>query len=135
MKNTAVLSIALLMVSVFQAVECVAAKLQKYNVTANETSLSGFSSGAYMAVQFHVSYSKIIKGAGITAGGPFYCAEGSFVTAQTSCADLPFLISVPKLITLTETDAAMEYIDPTSYLKGSRVLLMSGTKDIVVAQG
>ena len=51
---------------------------EKYNVTANETSLSGFSSGAYMAVQFHVSYSKIIKGAGITAGGSYSYTRRAF---------------------------------------------------------
>lgn len=36
---------------------------------ANETSVSGLSSGAYMAVQFHVSFSATLRGAGITAGG------------------------------------------------------------------
>lgn len=36
---------------------------------ANETSVSGISSGGYMAVQFHVSFSATLRGAGITAGG------------------------------------------------------------------
>ena len=42
---------------------------ESYNVDIGETSVSGLSSGAYMAVQFHVSFSSIVKGAGITAGG------------------------------------------------------------------
>ena len=42
---------------------------EKYNVRSEETSVSGLSSGAYMAVQFHVSFSSTLKGAGITAGG------------------------------------------------------------------
>ena len=42
---------------------------EKYNVKADETSVSGVSSGGYMAVQFHVAFSGTIKGAGITAGG------------------------------------------------------------------
>ena len=41
----------------------------KYNVKANETSVSGISSGGFMAVQFHVAFSRTIIGAGITAGG------------------------------------------------------------------
>ena len=32
-------------------------------------SVSGISSGGYMAVQFHVAYSETIMGAGIVAGG------------------------------------------------------------------
>ena len=42
---------------------------EKYNVKAEETSVSGLSSGGYMAVQFHVAFSGTIRGAGITAGG------------------------------------------------------------------
>ncbi len=32
-------------------------------------SVSGLSSGAYFAVQFHVAFSKDIMGAGVVAGG------------------------------------------------------------------
>ena len=39
------------------------------------TSVSGLSSGAFMAVQIEVAHSKDIKGAGIVAGGPYACAE------------------------------------------------------------
>ena len=42
---------------------------EKYNVTAADTSISGLSSGGYMAVQFHVAFSETLRGAGITAGG------------------------------------------------------------------
>ena len=34
-----------------------------------QISVSGLSSGAYFSVQFHVSFSEIIMGAGIIAGG------------------------------------------------------------------
>ena len=43
--------------------------IEKYNVKAEETTVSGLSSGAFMAVQFRVSFSVTIRGAGITAGG------------------------------------------------------------------
>lgn len=39
-------------------------------------SVSGISSGAYFAVQMQVDYSSGIIGAGVIAGGPFYCAKG-----------------------------------------------------------
>ena len=44
-------------------------------MTADTVSVSGFSSGGYMAVQFHVAFSGIVCGAGITAGGIEYVAH------------------------------------------------------------
>jgi hypothetical protein len=37
--------------------------------------VSGISSGAFFAHQFHVAYSSLVKGAGIVAGGPYACAD------------------------------------------------------------
>jgi poly(3-hydroxybutyrate) depolymerase len=53
-----------------------AEKLGAYNVNINTTTVSGLSSGGYMAVQLHVAFSSFIKGAGIFAGGPYHCAQG-----------------------------------------------------------
>ncbi len=39
------------------------------------TTVSGLSSGGYMAGQFHIAYSDIVKGAAIIAGGPYGCAR------------------------------------------------------------
>jgi poly(3-hydroxybutyrate) depolymerase len=41
------------------------------------TSVSGLSSGAYMAGQIQLAHAKDIVGAGIVAGGPFACAESA----------------------------------------------------------
>lgn len=40
-----------------------------YNVDKDQLSVSGFSSGGFFAVQFHVAFSETIMGAGIVAGG------------------------------------------------------------------
>lgn len=45
-------------------------------------SVSGFSSGAYMAIQFHVSHSALVMGLGAIAGGPFFCAENQAKVAE-----------------------------------------------------
>ena len=37
--------------------------------------MSGLSSGGFLAHQFQVAYSSLVKGAGIVAGGPYACAE------------------------------------------------------------
>jgi poly(3-hydroxybutyrate) depolymerase len=49
--------------------------LSGYDASIGESSISGVSSGAFMAVQFATAWSSIIKGVGIVAGGPFWCAE------------------------------------------------------------
>ena len=50
-------------------------KLSGYNADIGESSISGISSGAFMAVQFATAWSSVIKGVGVVAGGPFWCAK------------------------------------------------------------
>ncbi len=45
------------------------------------TSVSGISSGAYMAGQFEFAHAKIVVGAAIIAGGPYGCSESVFAGA------------------------------------------------------
>lgn len=52
-----------------------AEELPKLGIALAQTSVSGLSSGAYMAGQIEVAHSKDIVGVGIVAGGPFACAE------------------------------------------------------------
>jgi poly(3-hydroxybutyrate) depolymerase len=51
-----------------------------------QISVSGISSGGFMAHQFHLAHSQHIMGAGIVAGGPYYCARGNIVDALTRCS-------------------------------------------------
>jgi poly(3-hydroxybutyrate) depolymerase len=113
----------------------VVVNLPKYNVSVNEVSVSGLSSGGYMAVQMHMAYSATVrKGAGVIAGGPLYCSEGNVLTAvgpcmaDTASRDLPFLLSVIR------TWSGNGYIDQTRNLSGSKVYLLSGTIDSKVRQ-
>jgi hypothetical protein len=110
-----------------------------------EISVSGLSSGGYMAVQFDVAYSSSLKGAGVVAGGPYYCAQGDVATATSkcSCTGLPFVsacqvapgaINLQKLISVTDHNAASGLIDATSNLKTQRIWMLSGTADTVVPQ-
>ena len=48
----------------------------------DETSVSGISSGAYMAGQFEMAHAKIVKGAAIIAGGPYGCSQSIFADAM-----------------------------------------------------
>jgi predicted esterase len=45
--------------------------LPKATIDWSSLTVSGFSSGAFMATQFHFAYSSEVKGAGILAGGKY----------------------------------------------------------------
>lgn len=109
--------------------------LPKYNVSVNDVSVSGFSSGAFMAAQMHFAYSKTIrKGAGIIAGGPVYCSQGNAGIAAGACMLDTASRNLPYLISVVNTWSGNGYIDPTSNMKGSKVYLFSGTLDSTVKQ-
>ncbi len=114
--------------------------LPSYNVDINQTSVSGLSAGGYMAVQFDVAFSSTLRGAGIIAGGPFYCAQGSVLTATSTCSCAPFgcfgqsSTNVAQLIAITDRDAGRGLIDATSNLARHRIWLFSGSNDTVVPQ-
>jgi poly(3-hydroxybutyrate) depolymerase len=109
--------------------------LPKYNVSVNEVSASGFSSGADMAVQMHFAYSKTIKkGVGAIAGAPYYCSQGNIVISVTACMLNTAPRNLPYLYSVINTWSRNGYIDPTSNMAGSKVYLLSGTLDTIVRQ-
>jgi len=114
--------------------------LQSYNADINQTSVSGMSSGGYMAVQFDVAFSSILRGAGVIAGGPYYCAQGSQMAATSTCSCVPFgclgqsSTNVAQLITITDRNAGRGLIDGTRNLTNHRIWMFSGTSDTAVPQ-
>jgi len=97
--------------------------------------VSGLSSGAFMAVQFHVAHSTRVRGAGVLAGGPYYCAGGSVFQALNHCMSPSFFMPPPKpgeLRTEVDKQAKAGEIDPPEGLRGSRVWLLSGGRDFIV---
>ncbi|NRR32425.1 PHA-depolymerase-like protein [Oxalobacteraceae bacterium] len=109
----------------------------------SQVSVSGLSSGGYMAVQYEVAFSASTMGAGVIAGGPYYCARGSVNTATNvcSCTASPFLCrvrpggtNIPELVSTTAQNAASGGIDPTAGLAGHKVWLFSGKADSLVPQ-
>ncbi len=51
-----------------------APSLPAYKLDLSQTTVSGISSGAFMAVQFGVAHSATVSGVAATAGGPYFCA-------------------------------------------------------------
>ena len=98
--------------------------------------MSGVSSGAYMAVQMHVAHSRTIKGAGVIAGGPYYCAQGSVFAAFYNCMEPGFFAPLPATALLVERTRAFSEarsIDAPANLAESRAWLFTGTRDRTVA--
>lgn len=97
---------------------------------AQQVSISGLSSGAYMAVQYQVAFSASVVGAGIIAGGTYYCARGSMMTAIGGCKGA----DVAELAALTRQRAESGQVDPVQKLAAHRVWMFSGTLDALVPQ-
>jgi endonuclease/exonuclease/phosphatase family metal-dependent hydrolase/predicted esterase len=117
--------------------------------------VSGISSGAFFAHQFHVAYSDLVHGAAMMAGGPYACAEqvpaaltfnplGSVIVALGVCSQIgrdafgPWSVWLPRWPSAAESIAATkaEYargrIDDPANLADDRVWLLAGGKDGVV---
>ncbi len=101
-----------------------------------DLTVSGLSSGAYMAVQMHVSHSRAINGSAIFAGGPFYCAESNLEYAEHKCMDNELgYPETEKLVELTRADATSALVDdPDIHMKNDKIYLFSGKDDTVVKQ-
>ena len=99
------------------------------------TTVSGLSSGAYMATQLHIANSQSIAGAGVVAGGPYRCAEGSVIIALNRCMDTAMgRPDAEALLRQTRALAAAGHIDNLDSLTGDRLYLFSGSEDETVTR-
>ncbi len=129
------------------------AALPALKADLTQSSVSGLSSGAYMAGQFEIAHSQIIVGAGIVAGGPYGCAESTMarmmpvwtialgynlMQATDGCMANKLEawgIPDPKALEKrAEKLAEAGRIDPLNNLKNHRVYLYSGAADHIVAE-
>lgn len=117
------------------AVTSSAQPLPKLAASTRDVTVSGISSGAYMAVQFQIAYSGIVRGAGVMAGGPYYCAAGTLRRALSNCT-LPSGKDLPPTANETQKKvrqlAAAGRIDPPGNLDDDRVWLLTGGNDKTV---
>jgi hypothetical protein len=110
------------------------APLPAYNAAPKQTSISGISSGAYMAVQFAIAWSSLIKGVGAIAGGAFGCSDGSGSAAQSTCMIGTPAPDLTELIRHTDTWSQSGAIDPVTNIASQKIYLFNGYNDNVVAR-
>jgi len=131
--------------------ETQAQPLPALGANIDETSVSGISSGAYMAGQFQMAHAKRVVGAAIIAGGPYGCSESIFANTipGTGTAILNLSKAVngcmldllgswgvgdpAELAKKAEARAAKGEIDPIADVVHDRIYLFSGTSDRTVA--
>ncbi len=96
-----------------------------------QVTLSGLSSGAYMAVQTHVALAERVSGVAALAGGPYHCAQGDVRRALGACMSGEGL-DVAALQTDTAAAAQRGDIAPLAELAGDRAWLYHSPGDAVV---
>ncbi|MBS1971912.1 MAG: hypothetical protein JSU04_16495 [Bdellovibrionales bacterium] len=110
-----------------------AEKIPALNADPNSITVSGLSSGAFMAVQLGVAYSKQIKGVAAIAGGIYNCAEGNVDTATNVCMKNPANIKPETYMDLAKSSFKKSLIDDPANLTQQRVFILNGTEDKTVA--
>jgi poly(3-hydroxybutyrate) depolymerase len=103
-------------------------RLPGFGANVSTFTVSGLSSGGYMAVQMQVAHSSRVHGVGAFASGPYYCARGSLWTAWGQC-----MTGAPA-VSRSDPDryAREKRIDPVANISKARVWLFSGTQDRTV---
>ena len=102
-----------------------------FRIDPDRITVSGISSGAYMAGQFHVAYSGLIGGAGLLAGGPYFCAGGSTAKALGPCVKGGDM-DLDGIAGQAGQFAAGELIDASTNLRDDRVWIFHGAADATV---
>ncbi|KFY14477.1 hypothetical protein V491_06038 [Pseudogymnoascus sp. VKM F-3775] len=114
--------------TVITAIGANAASLGAYNVDPNSVSVSGFSSGGFMAAQLGVAYSNTFKtGFGVFAGGPYDCARNQ---QYTSC----MYNGNPSITTPTANMRSWSgnQIDAVANLQSRKIYMQVGPSDTTV---
>lgn len=111
----------------------------KLKIDPAQTTVSGISSGAYMAGQFQVAYSGLVKAAGLVAGGPYDCAEVSTggvataIVALKRCMDVAMgAPDVDALVANAKAREKAKEIDLLSNMAQSKIYLFNGDGDVTV---
>ena len=129
-RHTRTLRAAVLLPALALWAAAAAATLPALNLDLEQTSVSGISSGGYMAVQFAVAHSEMITGVGVFAGGPYRCAAGGVAEALGTC--MQGTPDTERALAETERASAAGRIDAVGNLARQRVWLFAGYNDGVV---
>lgn len=126
--RSALLALVLAVAGLGQAA-LAAQALPTLHADSSRTSVSGLSSGAFMAVQYGVAYSSSVKGIGVVAGGPYNCAFVNIGGIMTCMSGVP---TGSMSWVAAQGFGALGQIDQPSGISKLKVYVFGGTKDQVV---
>jgi poly(3-hydroxybutyrate) depolymerase len=101
-----------------------------------DVTVSGISAGGSMASQLHLAFSSEISACGLVAGPPYYCAQGSMMTAIGACMNGPATsISATNIQNKLKSYVSAGSADPTTNVKDDPVYIFTGKNDRTVIPG
>lgn len=107
-------------------------RLPSIESSRQEITISGISSGGFMAIQMQVAHSSLIKGVATFAGGIWGCAEGDPLKAQDLCMENPHKIISQTHVERAATLAERNLIDSLNNLTNVPFYIFNGSKDSTV---
>ena len=108
--------------------------MPELSLDLSDVTVSGLSSGGYMATQFQLAHSDWVKGVGVLAAGPYFCAKGDITTALAQCVNKTD--TQPDLTALNEQAAQYAKAGKLADLdnmKDAKVWLFHGKRDVRIA--
>lgn len=107
----------------------------QFNLKSSELTVSGISSGAFFAHQFHMAFNKKVNGAAMFAGGPFYCAKGSSRKAIGRCMSGKESYNLAdESLSVIKKLSKSKKVDSIESIMKDRVYIFSGLNDSIVFQ-
>jgi len=107
--------------------------LESLAVEPDSVTISGVSSGGFMALQFAVAHSAMVRGVGVIAAGPYACAQAHPVWASDVC--LRGHPGTRDSIDAVEAAASLGAIDAPANLQRMRAWVLAEGADPVVEPG
>lgn len=104
--------------------------LPSLNIDRTQITVSGLSSGGFMANQLGIAYSATFKGVGVFAGGPYMCAGHSNYTACMYNASIG--ASMLNAMQADINNWSGTAIDPKANVAAQKVYLFVGSSDTTV---
>ena len=109
--------------------------LPAVGASSEDITVSGLSSGGFMAGQFQVAFSSKVSGVGIFSAGPYLCAMGNLGSAVSKCSSSANDLKesdIQDLVHETNQLADSGKIDSPKFLKDHKVYIFHGEKDPTV---
>lgn len=110
--------------------------LPKVNIDTSTITVSGVSSGAYLAAQLQVAYSSTFKGMGSIAGGPYLCAgtkgPANIDTIKLQCMSGVGTTPYTQLVAGAKSLASAGHIDPLANLLYAKIFIFNSQEDQVI---